>query len=595
LIEFKLPEIGENIETGNVVEVFVSVGETVKEGQDLLELETEKASLPVPSPCDGVIKEILVKPGEDINVGSVMMKIEESSDVSTQESKRTVSAKTESIQKPVLQETKSINVRPMVNTQSQSQQTVDLKDKRVVVVGGGPGGYAAAFLAADLGMDITLIDQDVHPGGVCLYRGCIPSKALLHAAKVISESKDAKIFGIDFGKPKIDINKLRDWKNKIVAQMTGGLGALVKQRKVKYIQGFATFVDSNTIAIKKKDGSKEKVTFDNAVIATGSKPLRLPIQPDSPRILDSTSALDIESIPQSLLLVGAGYIGLELGTVYAELGSEVSVVEMMSGIIPGADRDLANVLHKRLKSIYKSIMLETKVVKIQEENKGIAVTFEDKNGKSTTETYEKILVAVGRKPNSNNFGLENTHVKVNKHGFIEINAQCKTADSSIYAIGDVAGNPMLAHKASHEGRVAIEAIAGHKVAFEPNAIPAVVFTDPEIAWCGLTETEAKDQGRDYKVAKFPWGASGRAVTLGRTDGLTKLLIDPQTERILGVSIVGSGAGELIAEGVLAIEMGAVVSDLKLSIHPHPTLTETVMEAAESFFGQSTHIYRPKKN
>jgi len=468
------------------------------------------------------------------------------------------------------------------------------KTTQLVVVGGGPGGYAAAFLAADLGMDVALIDSDVNPGGVCLYRGCIPSKALLHAAKTLSESKDAKDFGIEFAPPKIDLDKLRGWKDAVVQKLTSGLGQLSKQRKVKYIQGHATFKDSSTLQVKKVDGSEETIKFDHAIIATGSTPIKLPHVPDSSRVLDSTTALELENIPKSLLLVGGGYIGLELGTVYAELGSEVSVVEMMPTIIAGADRDLASVLEKRLKKTFKSILVGTKMSKVEETSDGLKVTFEDKDGKSSTQTYEKILVAVGRKPNSKNIGLENTKVKVNDKGFIEVNAQRQTSDPTIYAIGDVAGNPMLAHKASHEGRVAVEAIAGHKVAFEPIAIPAVVFTDPEIAWCGLTETEAKQQNREVEVVKFPWGASGRAMTLNRTDGLTKLIIDPKTERILGVAIVGPGAGELIAEGVLAVEMGAVVADLKLSIHPHPTLTETLMESAESFFGQSTHIHRPKK-
>ncbi|HBO97014.1 MAG TPA: dihydrolipoyl dehydrogenase [Candidatus Omnitrophica bacterium] len=450
-------------------------------------------------------------------------------------------------------------------------------------------------------MNVTLVDTEPNPGGVCLYRGCIPSKALLHAAKVVSESRDAKEFGITFGEPAIDVKKLRDWKNGVVAKLTGGLGQLTKQRKITFIQGKAAFVDSNTVKIQKTDGPPQNVRFEHAILATGSRPITLPNVPpegslsaDSPLVLNSTTALDIEHIPSSLLVVGGGYIGLELGTVYAELGSEVSVVEMTPGLLPGADRDLVNVLEKRLKTIFKSIMLGTKVAKVEPTAKNVKVTFENPEGKTSRETYDKILISIGRRPNSGDLGLENTKVTVTPKGFIQVDLQRRTTDPAIFAIGDVAGEPMLAHKASHEGRVAVDAVAGRKTAFEPKAIPAVVFTDPEIAWCGLTETQAKRENRTVTVAKFPWGASGRAMTLNRTDGLTKLILDPDTQRVLGMAVVGPGAGELISEGVLAVEMGSVVEDVKLAIHPHPTTSETIMEAAESFFGHATHIYRPKK-
>lgn len=469
------------------------------------------------------------------------------------------------------------------------------KDTQLVVIGGGPGGYPAAFLAADLGLQVTIVDTNARPGGVCLYSGCIPSKALLHAAKVLSESREAAEFGIDFGAPKIDIDKLRGWKDGIVTKLTGGLGQLAKQRKVAFIQGKAAFVDSNTVGIRKPDGSRQTLTFDKAILATGSRPNKIPGMPDSPRILDSTAALDIENIPETMLLVGAGYIGLELGTAYARLGSRLDVAEVLPQIMTGADRDLVQVAQKRLKAVFNDIMIKTKVTEIKETKAGIQVTFEDKNGRAFSKEYEKVLAAVGRRPNSDNIGLENTKVTVNPRGFVEVNAQRRTTDPCIYAVGDVAGNPMLAHKASHEGIVAAEAVAGKKTAFEPNAIPAVVFTDPEMAWCGLTETRAQAENRAVKVAKFPWGASGRALTLGRTDGLTKLIIDPGTERILGAAIAGPGAGEMIAECVLAIEMGAVAADLKICIHPHPTLSETIMESAESFFGRATHIYRPRSS
>jgi len=464
----------------------------------------------------------------------------------------------------------------------------------LVVIGAGPGGYAAAFLAADLGMEVAIIEKEPNPGGVCLYRGCIPSKAFLHAAKIISEAKHAKAFGIEYNEPKIDINKLRDWKKSVVSKLTGGLGQLARARKIKYIQGEASFINSNTLKIKKTDGSVEELSFQKAILATGSRPSVIPNLPQSPDIWDSTAALDMENIPGTLLVVGGGYIGMELGTVYHEIGSKVSVVEMTPGLLPGADRDLADVLYKHVKGLFNKIMLETKVIKMETSSNGITVTFADKEGKEFKEEYNKVLVSIGRRPNSENLGLENTKVKITPRGFVEINDQRQTADPSIFAIGDIAGDPMLAHKASHEGRVAVETIAGLKVAFEPQAIPAVVFTDPEISWCGLTEIDAARAGREVSVAKFPWAASGRALTLDRTDGLTKLIIDPKTQRILGMGIVGVGAGDMIAEGVMAIEMGAVAQDLKLSIHPHPTLSETIMETAESFFGHSTHIYRPKK-
>ena len=367
-----------------------------------------------------------------------------------------------------------------------------------------------------------------------------------------------------------------------------------KSTKVTFVQGRATFLDSNTIEVEKVDGKKNILKFDKAILATGSRPIEIPFAPRSKNVLDSTSALDIESIPKNILLIGGGYIGLELGTVYAGLGSEVDVVEMLPTLMAGADRDVATILEKRLKVIFKDIMVETKVSAMEETREGIKVTFEGKDGKPSHKTYEKVLVAVGRKPNTENLGLEKTNVTVDSNGFIEVNAQRLTFDHSIYAIGDITGQPMLAHKASHEGITAAEAISGQKSAFEPNCIPAVVFTDPEIAWCGLTETEAKARGIAIEVVKFPWGASGRAITLNRVDGMTKLIVEPQTERVLGISIVGVGAGELIAEGVLALEMGAVVEDLSMSIHPHPTLSETVMESAESFFGHATNIYKPKK-
>jgi dihydrolipoamide dehydrogenase len=471
----------------------------------------------------------------------------------------------------------------------------DTTQLSVAVIGGGPGGYAAAFLAADLGLKVTLIDPEINPGGVCLYRGCIPSKALLHVAKLIDESRHASNWGIEYADPKIDLPRLRSWKEGVVKKLTGGLGILSKQRKVEYIQGKAAFENSNTLHITRSNGTENSQTFDRIIIATGSRPSIIPsLKLETPRMMDSTSALDLSEVPGTLLVIGGGYIGLELGTVYAALGCKVSVVEMLSGLLPGADRDLVVPLHKRLENGFDYILLNTTVAAVKEEPNGIRVTFDGPEVKEREKLFDKVLVSVGRKPNSEIPGLDKTQVKIGARGFVEVNKQLQTDDPAIYAIGDVVGEPMLAHKASHEGRTAAEAIAGHKVAFEPNAIPAVVFTDPEIAWCGLTETLAQKDNREIKVAKFPWAASGRALTIDRTEGMTKLIIDPQTERVLGVGIVGAGAGELIAEGVLAIEMGALAKDVALTIHPHPTLSETVMNSAEVFFGTATDIYRPKR-
>jgi dihydrolipoamide dehydrogenase len=467
----------------------------------------------------------------------------------------------------------------------------------VVVVGAGPGGYAAAFYAADLGMRVTVVDPEPNPGGVCLYRGCIPSKALLHVAKLLEEAKHAEAWGVAFGAPTIDLDRLRGFKEKVVKQLTGGLGQLSRQRKITYIQGTASIRDAHSLEIAREGQKSDTLAFDYAILATGSRPATVPgLSVDSPRVMDSTGALDLPDIPKSLLVVGGGYIGLELGSVYAALGTKVTVVEMTDGLLPGADRDLVNILAKRVESMCEAVLLNTKVVGMKASADAVAVTFEGEGlGDNPKEqTFERVLVSIGRRPNGAVPGLDRTNVKLDGRGFIEVNERLQTAEPSIFAIGDVVGEPMLAHKASHEGRVAVEAIAGEKVAFEPLAIPAVVFTDPELAWCGLTENEAQKQGRKVTVARFPWGASGRALTLDRSDGLTKLLVDPETERVLGVGLVGPGAGELIAEGVLAVEMGANATDLKMSIHPHPTLSETLMESAEVFFGHATHVYRPRR-
>jgi dihydrolipoyl dehydrogenase len=468
---------------------------------------------------------------------------------------------------------------------------------QLVVIGAGPGGYAAAFYAADLGMQVALVDPEPNPGGVCLFRGCIPSKALLHVAKLIGEARHASAWGVTYADPAIELDRLRAFKDGVVKKLTGGLGQLAKQRKVTYIRGRASFTSPTALDIELIDGGRQALDFDHAVLATGSRPAAVPaLSLDSPRVMDSTAALDLPDIPGTLLVVGGGYIGLEMGSVYAALGTKVTVVEMTDGLLPGADRDLVAVLHRQLEKTLARILLNARVVEMSETKRGVKVRIDGEGlaDADREQVFDRVLVSVGRKPNSAVPGLDRTRVTTGDRGFISVDLARRTAEPTIFAIGDVVGEPMLAHKASHEARVAVDAILGHKVAFEPQAIPAVVFTDPEVAWCGLTEAEAKRQGREMAIAKFPWAAIGRAIAIDRPDGVTKLVIDPGTERILGVGIVGSGAGELIAEGVLAVEMAALATDLKLSIHPHPTLSETLMEAAEVFFGQATDVYRPKR-
>ncbi|MBK8944166.1 MAG: dihydrolipoyl dehydrogenase [Ignavibacteriae bacterium] len=466
---------------------------------------------------------------------------------------------------------------------------------QLAIIGAGPGGYTAAFLAADLGMQVTLIDPRKNPGGTCLYVGCIPSKAYLHVAKLLNETKEAYKWGVTFEEPKIDIDKIRKFKEDVVFQNTSGTGQLVKQRKINYIQGKASFVNSSTLSIEKVDGGIEELTFEKAILATGSIPAKIPgLSIDSPKVMDSTDALELQEIPNKLLVVGGGVIGMELGSVYASLGSKVTVVELLPSLLPGADKDLVNVFQKSIEPKFEKILTKTKVAKLEDAGNVLKVKLVDENLVETELEFDKALISIGRTPVTKNLGIENTKVKVNERGFVQVNEKLQTDDSNIFAIGDIVKGPMLAHKASAEGKVAVEAIAGHKVAFEPAAIPGVVYTDPEVAWAGLTETEAKEKGIKVEVTRFPWAASGRARTMDRSDGLTKLIIDPETTRILGVGIVGPGAGELIAEGTLAIEMAAIAKDLSLTIHAHPTLSETMMESAEVFFGEATHLYRPKR-
>jgi dihydrolipoamide dehydrogenase len=465
----------------------------------------------------------------------------------------------------------------------------DIKNLELVVIGAGPGGYRAAFMAADLGIKVTLIDPKVNPGGVCLYHGCIPTKALLNLANVIKEADEAVEMGVKFNPPEIDVKRVVAWKNKVVKKLTAGLGQLVKSRKIKYIQGYARFLDAQTIEINRETGEKEKIKFNNAIIATGAKAVKLPgINYGNPAIMDAEKALQLDDIPENLLIVGGGYIGVELSIIFHVLGAKVSVAEMADNFLPDLDDDLVTEHRKSGRELYEDIFLGTAVESITEKEGKLEVTLKDKEQKKFTKIYDKVLVAIGEEPNTKDLGLENLSVEVDEHGFIKVNELQQTGERGIYAIGDVTGPPLLAHKASYEGRVAAEAVAGKKTANDARAIPAAIYTEPGIATCGLTEHEAKQKNISYKLVKFPWAASGRALTMNQSRGFTKLLIDPENERILGAGIVGKNAGDLIAELVVAIEMGATAEDIALSIHPHPTLSETIMEAAEIFYGHAAH-------
>ncbi len=468
-------------------------------------------------------------------------------------------------------------------------------DTQLAVIGGGPGGYAAAFLAADLGMQVTLVDLEPRLGGVCLLRGCIPSKALLHVAKTMAEAKHLADWGVSFSQPQIDLDAMRARKEKLVATLTGGLKQLSKKRNVRVIQARARFEDSQTLRLEpvgKKPLEDDRVRFDHCILATGSHSIP-EIELGSDRVMDSAGALELPEVPESMLVVGGGYIGLELGTVYAALGARVSVVELTDGLLPGVDRDLVKPLHKKLEGIFEAVHLNSKVAYTDPKDHLVEVKFEGAVG-DKVQRFDRVLIAIGRSPTSANLGLEDTRVEVNRRGFVVVDNRQRTADDHILAIGDVAGQPMLAHKATHQGKVAVEALAGGPAEFAPQAVPAVVFTDPEIAWAGVTETEAKTEGRQLEVAQFPWAASGRAQAVGRTEGMTKWLIDPESQRVIGCGIVGSGAGDLISEAVLAVEMGAAIRDVAESIHPHPTLSETLGAAAEVHLGIATDLYRPKR-
>jgi dihydrolipoamide dehydrogenase len=587
-IEVTVPDIGD-FKNVAVIEIFVKVGDKVESEQSLITLETDKAAMEVPSPAAGVVKALKVKVGDKISKGSVILMLESSAAVAAPAAKP--SAPT-----PDVAPTKSA---APAQTSAPAPQTFKKGDihAEVLVLGAGPGGYTAAFRAADLGKQVVLVEKFARLGGVCLNVGCIPSKALLHVAKVISEAEEISQQGVTYAKPKIDIDKIRSWKESINNKLTGGLSALAKQRKVQVVQGTAQFSSPNHLIVETKDG-KKTISFDNAIIAAGSSVARIPGFPyDDPRIIDSTGALQLQDIPKRMLIIGGGIIGLEMATVYDALGSKISVVELMDQLMPGADKDLVKPLHKRIEKRYEAIYLKTKVSKIEAQKTGLKVTFEGEQApdeKLGPQLYDRVLMAVGRRPNGRNIGADAAGVTVNERGFIPVNMQMCTNVPHIYAIGDIVGDPMLAHKAVHEGKVAAEVIAGHHAAFEPLTIPSVAYTDPEIAWMGLTETQAKAQGIAYEKGAFPWAASGRALSVAREEGMTKVLLDPKTRRILGAGIVGVNAGELIAEAVLALEMGADMEDIGLTIHPHPTLSETLCFAAEMAEGTITDLMPPRK-
>jgi dihydrolipoamide dehydrogenase len=591
-IAVNVPDIG-NFKDIPVIEILVKVGDTVTAEQSLITLETDKATMDVPAPVAGVVKELKLKVGDTVSEGSVILMLEST--------KKDQGARIEDQVKPAAPAAAAIASTVPTAAPASTQSTIlspqsftkgDIHAE-VVVLGAGPGGYTAAFRAADLGKQVVLIEKYAALGGVCLNVGCIPSKALLHVAKVISEAEEVEHHGVTFAKPKIDINRIRNWKESVIGKLTGGLAGLAKQRKVQVVQGVGKFSSANSIVVETKEG-KKTITFDNAIIAAGSSVARIPGFPyDDPRIIDSTGALALQDVPKRMLILGGGIIGLEMATVYDALGSKISVVELMDQLIPGADRDLVKPLHNRIAKRYEAIYLKTRVSKIEAKTEGLLVTFEGDNPPAP-QLYDRVLMAVGRRPNGREINAEAAGVTVNERGFIPVDKQQHTNVPHIYAIGDIVGDPMLAHKAVHEGKVAAEVIAGHKASFDALTIPSVAYTDPEISWMGLTETQAKAQGIPYEKASFPWAASGRALSVAREEGLTKVLYDPQTMRILGSGIVGVNAGELLAESVLALEMGADMQDLALTIHPHPTLSETIGFAAEIAEGSITDLYMPKK-
>jgi dihydrolipoamide dehydrogenase len=586
IVNVEVPDIGDFADV-DIIEVLISVGDTIAEEDALITLESDKATIEIPSPSAGTVTEVIVSVNDKVTQGDLILKLEVTADAnsSSDDTDTAAPAKIEEAEKPA------------ANAPTPTAQTAPVGDSDlhadVVVLGSGPGGYTAAFRAADLGKKVILIEKFSNIGGVCLNVGCIPSKALLHTAEIINEAAEMADHGIDFGQPKIDIKKLAGFKNKVIKQLTGGLAALAKQRKVQIVTGYGKFTSANTIEVT-NDGNAQSVSFDNAIIAAGSSVFKIPGFPyEDERLMDSTGALELADIPKRLLVIGGGIIGLEMATVYDALGSKVSVVELSPNLIPGCDVDLVRPLMKRVKKRYENIWLNSKVTAIEAQKKGLKVSFEGK-GVPDNDTFDRVLLAVGRSPNGKLIDAEKAGVAVDERGFINVDKQQRTNVNHIFAIGDVVGQPMLAHKATHEAKTAAEVIAGMKSFFDAKAIPSVAYTDPEISWMGVTEEQAKADGIEYTKGAFPWAASGRSLSIGRNEGITKVLFDKNTHKIIGAGMVGTNAGELIAEAVLALEMGADIEDIALTVHPHPTLSETFNFAAEMAEGTITDLYIPKK-
>lgn len=580
-ITVEIPDIG-NFDSVDIIEILVKAGDTINKEDPIITVESDKASMDIPSPADGIVAKILIKVGDTVKQGSPIIEVSSTEEKVDQPPKEKPIAAEKSVAEKSAEKAEAINVHA-------SDLNCD-----VAVLGSGPGGYTAAFRAADLGKSVILIERYSTIGGVCLNVGCIPSKALLHTAKVITDAEDTGSHGVTFTKPEIDIEKLRDWKsNKVVKKLTMGLTQMAKQRGVQVIEGQGQFVSANQISVTAKDGLQTIIGFQSAIIAAGSQPTKIPGTPVDDRIMDSTGALELKDIPKKLLIIGGGIIGLEMGTVYDALGSKVSLVELTDGLIQGCDRDMVRPLHKRMAKRFENIWLATKVSKMEAKKEGILVFFEGADAPKEA-LFDRVLVAVGRKPNGLNVGADKAGVAVDSQGFIATDKQMRTNINHIYAIGDIIGQPMLAHKATHEGKIAAEVIAGENVEFQAMAIPSVAYTDPELAWAGITEEEAREKNIEIEKAVFPWAASGRAISTNRTEGMTKLIFDKKTDRIIGAAIVGTNAGELIAETVLSIEMGADAHDIGLSIHPHPTLSESIAMASEMKEGTITDLYIKKR-
>ena len=600
--DIKVPDLG-SFQDVPVIDVLVQAGDVVEVDTPLLTLETDKATMDVPSPIAGTVEAITVTRGTKVSTGSVIARIVASA-VAAPASAAAAPASATAAPASATAALASAAAAPASATAALASVSVTApvvelgpvagtaRHAKVLVLGAGPGGYTAAFRAADLGLEVTLVERWPVLGGVCLNVGCIPSKALLHAARVVDEAQAMAGHGISFGPPQIDLDRLRSWKSSVVGKLTGGLSGLARQRKVTVIRGDGRFVAPRVLEVTGEEGT-QRIGFDHCIIAAGSEPMRLPFVPDDPRVMDSTAALELQDIPQRLLVIGGGIIGLEMGCVYDALGSKVSVVELMDQLMPGADPDLVKPLEKRLRKRYEQILLGVKVQAVEALPEGLRVTFSG-TGAPTPQIYDRVLVAVGRRPNGSGIGVEAAGLSVDPRGFLSVDRQMRTAQPHIFASGDIVGQPLLAHKATHEGKVAAEVIAGEKRAFDARVIPSVAYTDPEVAWVGLTESEAKAKGIEYQKGSFPWAASGRSLAQGRDEGFTKLLFDPQTHRVLGGGIVGSSAGELIGEVALAIEMGADAADIGLTIHPHPTLSESVAMSAEAFEGTLTDLYLPKR-